>query len=116
MNNVDRADRMKALSKVALGIIRRCGERWNVDRPDGRWRRSEVRHNEFRLTHSRLIDDKDRTSTLDVRFDGKIVLQVEWTTERVLRTSYRPGAWEAMLLRYDRVPALSGSAALGDRC
>lgn len=107
MTNVDRTERMKALSKLALGVVRRCGERGNVDRAGGRCRLSEVRHNEFRLTYSRY-DDHDRTSTLDVRFDGKTVLHVEWTAEKVLRTSYRPGAWETMLLRYDRTPALAG--------
>ncbi|MCK1424593.1 MULTISPECIES: hypothetical protein [unclassified Bradyrhizobium] len=104
----DRTDRMKALSKLALGIVSRCGERFCIDRADGRWRLSDVRHNEFRLTLSRPIDDGERTSALDIRFDGKTVLHVEWTTERVLRMSYRPGAWEALLLRYDRAPVLAG--------
>lgn len=112
----DRTERIKALSKLALSIVRRCGDRFCIDRAGSRWRLLEVRHNEFKLTHARLIDDEDRTSTLDVRFDGKTVLHVQWTTEKVLRRSYRPGAWEAVLLRYDRVPALSGPAAQGDRC
>lgn len=115
MPRSDRTERLKALSKLALGIIRRCGERWNVDRAGSRCRVSEVCHNEFRLRHSRC-DDQDRTSTLDVRFDGKTVLLIQWTTEAVTRTSYRPGAWEAMLLRYDRVPALAGSATQADPC
>ncbi|MDA9510929.1 hypothetical protein XI09_41000 [Bradyrhizobium sp. CCBAU 11386] len=104
----DRTERIKALSKLALGIVRRCGERCCVDRADGRYRLSEVRHNEFKLTLSKPIDNGDRTSTLDVRYDGKSVLHVEWTTEKVWRTSYQPGSWEALLLRYDRAPVLAG--------
>jgi len=104
-----RTERMKALSKLALGILRRCGERSNVDRAGGRSRLSEVRHNEFRLTLARPIGD-DGTSTLDVRFCGKIVLRVEWTPDTVTRTSYQPGQWEAMLLRYDQTPALAKRA------
>lgn len=107
MGDADRTHRMKALSKLALSIVRRCGERCNIDRAGRRCRLSEVRHNEFRLTYSRC-DDDDRTSILDVRFDGKIVLHVEWTAHKVLRTSYKPGNWEAVLLRYDRIPALAG--------
>lgn len=109
MTSADRTERMKALSKLALGIVRRCGERFCINRAGGRWRLSEVRHNEFRLTLSRSVNDQDRTSALDVRFNGKTVLHVEWTAEEVLRTSYKPGDWETKLLRYDRTPALAGS-------
>jgi hypothetical protein len=105
---VDRAERIKTLSKLTLGIVRRCGERCCIDRAGGRYRLLEVRHNEFRLTLARPIGNGDRTSTLDVRFLGKAVLHIEWTAEIVLRTAYRPGAWEAILLRYDRAPALAG--------
>lgn len=108
MSKAARTDRMKTLSNLALGILRRCGERYCIDRADARYRLSEVRYNEFRLTLSRSMDNEDRTSTLDVRFLGKIVLHVEWTPSAVTRTSYRPGDWEAMLLRYDRTPALAG--------
>src|SRR2546421_1910474 len=101
----DRTERVKALSKLALSIIRRCGERCNIDRAGRSCRISEVVYNEFRLTHSRC-DDEDRTSTLDVRFLGKVVLHVEWTIDMVLKTSYRAGDWEALLRRYDRTPAL----------
>jgi hypothetical protein len=104
----DRTERIKALSKLALGIVRRCGERYMIDRAGGRYRLSEVLHNEFRLTLFRSIDGEVRTSTLDVRFLGKMVLHVEWTTEKVLRTAYRPGDWEALLLRYDQAPVWSG--------
>jgi hypothetical protein len=108
MTNAARTDRMKTLSTLALGILRRCGERYNIDRAGARHRLSEVRHNEFRLTYSRC-EDEDRTSTLDVRFDGKIVLRVEWTarkscghpTGRVLGKS---------LCFYDRAPALARRA------
>lgn len=108
MNKADRTERLRALSQLALGIIRRCGQHCCVNRTDGRWRISEVRYNGFKLARSRLIDDEYRTSKLDVRYLGKIVLHVEWTTDAVARTSYRPGSWEALLLRYDRTPALAG--------
>ena len=108
MTKADRIDRIKALSKIALGIIRRRGERCTVDRADGRYRLLEIRHNEFRLTLSKPIGDDGRTSTLDVRFDGKTVLCVEWLPEAVARTSYRPGPWEAMLARYDQAPMFAG--------
>lgn len=111
MTNADRTDRIKALGKLALGIIGRCGSHANIDRTGARCRLSEVVHNEFRLTRSQC-DDEERTSTLDVRFVGKVVLHVEWTPEVVILTSYRPGAWEALLFRYDRTPALGrGTAA-----
>jgi hypothetical protein len=60
----------------------------------------EARHNEIRLEFSRSMEDDQQT--LCIRFCGKIVLRVEWTPEAVTRTSYRPGKWEAVLLRYDR--------------
>ncbi|MET4233370.1 hypothetical protein QA633_43660 [Bradyrhizobium barranii] len=113
MSKAARTDRMKTLSNLALGILRRCGERYNIDRAGGRCQLSEVRFNEFKLRLSRSLNH-ERTSTLDVRFLGKIVLRVEWTPEAVTRTSYRPGSWEAMLLRYDRTPMLAGSAARTD--
>ena len=102
----DRTERIKSLSKIALGILRRCGERYCIERADGRYRLAEVLHNEFRLTVVRPVSDDSRTSTLDVRFCGKTVLYVEWTQDGVLRTSYRAGDWEAQLLRYDGTPAL----------
>jgi hypothetical protein len=109
MNNAERTERMRFLSRLALGILRRCGERGGIDRDGGRYRLSEVRHNEFRITLLRPIADDGRVSTLDVRFNGKTVLQVEWLPDAVQRTSYRPGAWEAMLARYGRAPVFAGS-------
>jgi hypothetical protein len=111
VTNADRTERIRALSKLSLGILRRCGERCYIDRASGRCRIVEIRHNEFRLTYSRSVNDEDRTSTLDVRFLGKPVLHVEWTAERILRTSYLPGDWEALLVRYDRAPVLAGRPA-----
>ncbi|MCK1618054.1 hypothetical protein IVA96_15655 [Bradyrhizobium sp. 159] len=107
MTKAERTERIKSLSRAALGILRRVGERCCVDRAGGRYRLSEVRHNEFRLTLSRSMDNEDRTSALDVQFLGKTVLHVEWTPEKVLQTAYRPGSWETMLLRYDRTAALA---------
>jgi hypothetical protein len=108
MTNGARTERIKALSKVALGIVRRCGDRCCIDRDGGRYHLSEVLHNEFRLKLWRPIEDEDRASTLDVRFLNKTVLHVEWLPEAVTRTSYKAGLWEALLLRYDRTPALAG--------
>jgi hypothetical protein len=91
--------------------MRKCARttrRCTIDRAGARYGVSEVRHNEFRLTLLRPIRDQDGVSQLDVRFDGTIVLHVQWTPETVARTSYKPGAWEAMLRRYDRVPVLAG--------
>lgn len=102
---------MKTLSRLVLGIVRRCGQRCMIDRAGRHYRLSEVRHNEFRLTLSQSTDDEDRTSALEVRFLGKVVLHIEWTSETVTRTSYHPGTWEAMLRRYDRTPALAGRVA-----
>jgi len=101
---------MRAISRLALGILRRCGDRGMIDRAGVRYRLSEVRHNEFRLTLLRPIGDPDLSSILDVKFEGAVVLHVEWTPEAVVRTSYKPGEWEAKLVRYDRMPALAGSA------
>ncbi|MCK1456684.1 hypothetical protein IVB36_38845 [Bradyrhizobium sp. 35] len=110
MSNAARTERIKALSTLALAILRRCGERCNIDRAGRSCRLSEVVYNEFRLTRSRC-DDEDQTSTLDVRFLGKVVLHVEWTIDMVLKTSYRPGEWEALLRRYERIPALAGRSS-----
>jgi hypothetical protein len=99
---------MRALSRLALGILRRRGQGGVVDREGARYRISEARYNEFRLTLFRPAGDQDQASTLDVRFEGKIVLRVEWLPEAVIATSYRPGDWEATLRRYDQVPALGG--------
>jgi hypothetical protein len=108
VTNADRTERIRALSKLSLGILHRCGDRCYIDRAGGRFRIVEIRHNEFRLTYSRSVDDGEgRTSTLDVRYLGHKVLSVEWTIDKVLRTSYRPGDWEALLRRYDRAPVLA---------
>jgi hypothetical protein len=108
MKKAERTERMRALSRLALGILRRCGDRAIIDRDGVSYRSSQVRHNEFKLTLSRPIGDADRASKLTVRFDGATVLQVEWTSDAVERTSYRPGKWEATLSRYDRAPVLAG--------
>jgi hypothetical protein len=108
MKKADRTERMRAISRLALGILRRCGDRCTIDRAGARYRLSEVRHNEFRLTLYQPIGVQDGVSQLDVRFDGSTVLRIEWTPEAVSRTSYKPGTWEAMLSRYDRAPVLAG--------
>jgi hypothetical protein len=37
MTNAARTERIKALSKVALGIVRRCGDRCCIDHDGGRY-------------------------------------------------------------------------------
>jgi multidrug resistance efflux pump len=93
-----------AVAKVAQGILRRCGKHSRIDRADGPCRITEVRHNEFKLTRARC----DVTSTLVIRFCGKRVLLVKWTEDAVVRTSFKAGDWEALLRRYDSIPALAG--------
>jgi len=106
MTKFDRRARIKYLSGIAMGIVRRCGDPCWIDRGGARSKILSVRYNEMRIELSHSIADDVRTLT--VRFDGKTVLLVEWTPEAVTRTSYRLGAWEAALLRYDRTPALTG--------
>jgi hypothetical protein len=103
MTKAERTERMPALSRLALGLVRRCGERGGIDRDGARYRLSEVRHNEFRITFLRPIGDDNRASTLDVRFDGKTVLCVEWLPEAVQRTFIGPEGgkrcWRATIAR-----------------
>lgn len=113
MTKAERNERMRALSRLALGIVHGCGKGGIIDRDGARYRLSEVRHNEFRFTLLRAIANDGRMSTLDIRFNGKTVLSVEWLPEAVQRTSYWPGAWEAMLARYDRAPVFAGSERKG---
>jgi|SRR3954470_11160282 hypothetical protein len=72
MTKAERTERMRALSRLALGILRWCGERGAIDRDGGGYRLSEVRHNEIRITLLRPIADEDRASTLDIRFDARL--------------------------------------------
>ncbi|WJR74924.1 hypothetical protein [Bradyrhizobium sp. NP1] len=108
MTNADRTERMRALSKLALGILRRCGERCTLDRADGRFRAYDVSHNEFSLSFRRRVDDADRLATLVVKFEGEMVLAASWTVDGFVRRTLKPGAWEDLLRRYDRIPALAG--------
>jgi hypothetical protein len=41
VNNAERTERMRSLSRLALGIVRRCGERGVIDRGGISYRFSE---------------------------------------------------------------------------
>lgn len=107
MNN-DRADRIRALAKVAVAILRRSGEVGVVDVAGGRARVYDVQQNEMKLSLRRHIDDPDHTTRLEIKFDGARVLVAEWDDDGFVKRSYTPGPWERVLRRYERVPALAG--------
>jgi hypothetical protein len=74
-----RTERVNALSKIALGILHRNGDRGYIHSPGrGRCRVSHVRHNEFKLSLSTAVNES-QTATLEIRFEGEKVLRVEWT-------------------------------------
>ena len=111
-----RAERIKAISKLALGILRRCGDRCNLTLADGsRVREWDFRHNELSLSFRRRVDVDDRPATLVVKYDGEKVLTASWTIDGFTRRSYSPGRWENVLRRCDLAPALAGSAGPTDR-
>lgn len=112
MNNVDRNDRIKALAKVAIAILRRNAAGLLINQPGGgRARVYDVQYNEMKLSLRRQIDDPDQTTQIEMRFDGDRVLFAEWNVDGFVKRSYTPGPWERMLHRYERIPALAGRSA-----
>lgn len=108
----DRNERIKALTKIAVAIIRRNAVGFVVDKAGfGPVRAYDVQHNECRLSFVRVIDDPDQTAQLEIKFAGHRVLFAEWNDAGFVKRSYAPGPWEATLRRYDRIPALSGRRA-----
>ena len=104
--NVDRNQRIRALVKIAVDILRRT-DRYNLTLTDGsRYRGWDFRHNELSLTLRLRMDVDDRPSTLIIKHNGKRVLIAEWTTGGFTRRSYSPGSWETMLRRCERMPVL----------
>ncbi len=108
MNAIERTERIKALVRMAVAILRRNGEGGNLDIPEiGRVRSYEFRFNEMALSLRRSVDDA-RETTLVVKFDGEKVLGASWTVDGFTKRSFRPGDWEGRLRHYDRLPALAG--------
>jgi hypothetical protein len=104
----DRSERIAALVKVALSILRRT-DRYNLTLADGsRYRGWDFRHNDLSLTFRRRIDADDRPATLIVKYDGDRVLIAQWTTDSFTRRAYKPGNWENVLRRCDRMPTSAG--------
>lgn len=110
MTSADRFERIKALAKVALAILRRNAAGVIIETPDGRARVYDLRHNDMTLSLRRQVDDPSHTGQLEIRFDGERVLFAEWSDDGFTKRSYRPGDWERVLRRYDRIPALAGRA------
>jgi hypothetical protein len=108
MNNADRSERIRALAKVALSILRRT-DRYNLDlAAGGRARAWDFRHNELSLSLRRRFDADDRPATLIVKYDGEKVLVAQWTVNGWSRRSIKPGAWESVLRQCERMPAMAG--------
>ncbi|KGT73890.1 hypothetical protein MA20_40960 [Bradyrhizobium japonicum] len=107
MNNAARAERIRSLVEVAIGILRRT-QHCNLTLTDGsRVRAWDFCHNELSLSFRRRVDTDDRPTTLVVKYDGEKVLIASWTADGFTRRSYRPGEWEAALRRCGRMPALA---------
>lgn len=107
----DRTERIKASAKVAVAILRRNATGFIVEAPGGRARVYDLRYNEMTLSLRRQVDDPAHTTQLEIRFDGDRVLFAEWNDDGFTKRSLRPGDWERVLRRYDRIPALSGRQA-----
>ncbi|MCC8953624.1 hypothetical protein H8B02_09215 [Bradyrhizobium sp. Pear77] len=118
MNAIERTERIKALVKIAVAILRRNGDGGYLDLPGaGRVRSYEFRFNEMALSLRRLVDDDARETTLTVKFDGERVLAATWTVDGITKRSFKPGGWEEVLRRYGRLPVLRGTqrARVDDR-
>lgn len=75
--------------------------------PNGRFRAYDDAHNDIVVSYRRSIDDSV-PSTLVVRFLGIKVFAIEWINGgSLIKLSFKPGEWEALLIRYDRLPYLA---------
>jgi len=109
-----RRQRVKRLSKLALGILRRNDPVGGfIDLPEGRAFVRQFQFNEFRFSSLQWLDASDARSELAIRFLGKKVLIIEWTVSGVISVSYKAGDWERDLEQYDRSPALAGRRLCG---
>lgn len=107
--NADRAERIKSLAKVAMAILRRNAAGFIIQTPGGgRTRVYDVQHNEMKLSLRRMIDGPNQPTQIEIKFGGDRVLFAEWTEYGFSKRSYKPGPWESVLHRYDRIPALAG--------
>jgi hypothetical protein len=110
LNNADRNGRITALAKVALAILRRT-DRYNLTLADGsRFHGWDFRHNDLSMSFRRRIDVDERPATLIVKYDGDRVLIAQWTVDGFTRRTYKPGQWENVLCRCDRMPVLEGKS------
>ena len=106
MTSAERAERIRSLAKIALGIIQRNCTGYYLNPADGgRVRVWDFRHNALLLSFRRQVDIDDRPATLVVKHDGEKVLIASWTIDGFTRRSYKPGEWENVLRRCDRMPA-----------
>lgn len=108
MYQADRSERIKALAKVALAILRRNAAGFIIQALEGRARVYEFRYNDMVLSLRRQIDNPAHTRKLEIRFHGERVLFAKCTDDGFTKRSYRTGDWEARLRRYERIPALAG--------
>ncbi|HEX7881832.1 MAG TPA: hypothetical protein VF499_03745 [Afipia sp.] len=109
MNAIERTERIKALVKIAVAILRRNDTGGYLILPDvGRVRAYDFRFNELTLSLRRRVDDDARETTLTAKFDGEKVLGATWTVDGFTKRSFKPGDWEQVLRRYSRLPVLRG--------
>ncbi|MGY3584449.1 hypothetical protein ACVIGB_006492 [Bradyrhizobium sp. USDA 4341] len=109
MNAVERTERIKALVKLAVAILRRNDVGGYLNLPEGgRVRSYELRFNEMALSLRRRVDGDAQEATLIVKFDGDKVLGASWTVDGFTKRSFKPGGWEEVLRRYSRLPVLRG--------
>ncbi|MCC8952857.1 hypothetical protein H8B02_05070 [Bradyrhizobium sp. Pear77] len=88
MNTVERTERIKALIKIAVAILRRNDVGGYLDFPEGgRVRSYEFRFNEMVLSLRRRVDVDATETTLIVKFDGEKVLGVSWTVDGFTKRS-----------------------------
>jgi hypothetical protein len=107
MNRIERRERIKVLGRIALGFARRNDYGYFVDYPHARYRTYDVAHNGVAVDHLRSIND-GIPSRLIVRYFRKKVLEIEWINDGpLIKTSFKPGEWEAMLIRYAGLPIYS---------
>ncbi|MCA6104418.1 MULTISPECIES: hypothetical protein [Bradyrhizobium] len=92
MNTVERIERIKALVRIAVDILRRNGDGgYLVLSESGRVRALDFQFNELLLSLRRRVDDDARETTLIVKFDGEKVLGASWTVDGFTKRSLRPG-------------------------
>jgi hypothetical protein len=107
MNRIERLDRIKVFGRIALGFARRNDYGYFVDYPHARYRTYDVAHNGVAVDHLQSINESI-PSRLIIRYLGKKVFEIEWINGGPLtKTSFKPGEWEAMLIRFAALPIYS---------